>query len=227
MAATTKLAQLVIWVRENTNGERAFHKAALFSFARSIDLESSARTFVFRCRQKGTMHDRDDNRIEVLVPKGRSLEQFYNNLLKIQDRPIVKPKPEAEAERRKEEAFKKEKEPQREEKDEKPTAPCGEVDLVNAVALRLEDRFRRIDETIASISRTVEERIENLEKNVSLVLVEEQEKRIKHLEKQLEQFRAKAEAFDLIKRDAWEVVQALDMVEAEREDVKKVLKRFL
>jgi hypothetical protein len=207
------------------------------------------------------MQDRDDGRIEVLVPKGRSLEQFYKDLLRIQDKPILTLKPVPKPEPRKEkelkrliereikgkpipkpkpvpkpepgrgEALRKEKEPEREKEHEKPMpreeAPSRELNLVNAVAARLEDRFKRIEATVAAISSLVEERIKNLEKNVSLVIVEEQEKRIKHLEKQIEQFRAKAEAFDLIKRDAWEVVQALDIVEAEREDVKKVLKRFL
>jgi len=47
------------------------------------------------------------------------------------------------------------------------------------------------------------------------------------MEKQLEEFREKAEAFDLIKRDAWEVIQALDIVEIERQDLRNVLKKFL
>jgi hypothetical protein len=72
----------------------------------------------------------------------------------------------------------------------------------------------------------VGERIDDLEKKVSVVIVKELEKRIRQLESQLEEYRAKAEAFDLIKRDAWEIIQSLDIIEAEKEDVKKVLKRF-
>jgi hypothetical protein len=220
------------WVRENMDREGIFLKSDLYAFSREHDIDRSALDFMYRCRKTGTIRDRNKH-IEVLAPKGSTLEQFYKDLLKIQDQPVLRGKPKPPARKKKENGEKQKKVPRKEKekartKPIQETAPTGETPgLANAIVQRLEDRFKRIDDTVASINTLVDGRMDDLEKKVSVVIVKELEKRIHQLENQLEEFRAKAEAFDLIKRDAWELVQALEIVEAEREDVKKVLKKFL
>jgi hypothetical protein len=229
----TKLARLVSWVRMNMDREGAFPKSNLYSFARSSGIERSALEFLYRCRSKGTMRDQSAKRVQVLVPIGANLEEFYKDLLKIQDEPVLQGRPKPPRRKSKEPASEKPKElPQ--QKTEQPVTPVPRQqppdqlpNLANAIAEKLEERFKGIDHTVASIGSLVGRRMNDFEQRVSVVIVKELEKRIKQLEAQLEQYRAKAEAFDLIKRDAWEIVQALEIVEKEREDVKKVLKKFL
>jgi hypothetical protein len=244
----TKLARLTTWVREHMSRERTFLKSDLYAFARENDIERSALDFIYRCRRKGTVRDKNRH-MEVLVPKGKTLEQFYKGLLKIRDKPVLQGKPKPPVRKKKESGEERKKEPQKDKvkapaQPVRGTEPPGEKTstrpvqvrepsdevapgLINAIVQRLEDKFKRIDDTVASINTLVEDRIDDLEKKVSVVIVKELEKRIHQLETRLEEFRAKAEAFDLIKRDVWELVQALEIVEAEREDVKKVLKKFL
>jgi len=252
----TKLARLVNWVRENMDTNKAFPKSDLYSFARANDMERMALDFLYRCRKKQTIREIGANRVVVLVPKGKSLEEFYKYILKILDEPVLRgrpmpprPKkkaPEEEGKRQLREgkekttsqiAAKKEPLKTKEKLPEpaiQPAQPLPETELsgefpvlADVITERLDDRFKRIDDTVASISALVEDRIGDLEKKVSVVIVKELEKRIRQLETQVEEYRDKAEAFDLIKRDTWELIQALEFVEAEREDVKKVLRKFL
>ncbi len=235
MEPDSKLAQLVNWVRQHMDRRGLFRKSDFYAFARTNDMERSALMFIFRCRKNGTFRDRDGGGIQVLIPKDMNLEQFYKKLLKIKDQPVAQPRPKHTPVPTQQKAPQREKQPQKLLKEQKePAKPAsakeavrGDVDLADVVAKRLEVRFGQIDDTVASISSLVEQRISDLEENVTAVIVQELEKRIKQLEKQLEEFREKAEAFDLIKRDAWEIVQALEVVEVEKQDVKKVLKKFL
>ena len=77
------------------------------------------------------------------------------------------------------------------------------------------------------MSSLVESRFNDLVRNATVPRIRQLEQRNKQLENQMKEFREKAEAFDLIKRDAWEVVQALDIVEVEKDDLKKIIKKFL
>lgn len=360
--AETKLARLAEWVRKNMDREGGFLKSDLYSFARKNDIERSALDFIYRCRKRGTMRDVNSKRIEVLIPKSRKLDEFYKDLLKIQDEPVLQGRPKPPLRKKKEiqEEIPKEAAPEKEpviirpprrkiirpetlslpetdeplgkapssselppekeariekqaaspqqtkvredprerqaaykrsrqspefpakqpafagpppEKEipeekqvaaeppktkevlpEKETAVTAapvkteasrknkepEVTptnnpgtdseataIVNTIAQRLEDRFQQMDDKVSLINRLVETRIDDLEKRISLVVVRELEKRIHDLENQLAQFREKAEAFDIIKSDAWEIIQSFEVVEKEREDVKNILKKFL
>lgn len=270
----TKLARLVNWVREHMDRQGAFLKSDLYTYARGNGIERSALDLVYRCRSMGTIRDKNAKRVEVVVSKGKNLEQFYKALLKIQDEPVLRgrpmppirrktqpevarlkeppkgkqpetktkkeppkarqPEPESKKEAQKGMPARVEKrgEPPKEMEKEpiKPAVSSESPDripgLAGAVAEKLEGRFKRIDDTVASINNLVGKRIDDLEQRVGVVIVKELEKRIRQLEAQLEEFRAKAEAFDLIKRDVWEIVEALEVVEAERDDVKKVLNKF-
>jgi hypothetical protein len=227
----SKLARLTDWVRQHVDRKGNFMKSALYAFARDNDMERSALAFVSRCRQHRTMRDRDDDRIEVLVPRDKNLDQFYKNLLKIKDKPVLQAKSEANPQPVKDsEPSTPEKAEGKKERETVATETSAFPDVATfaeAVAERLADKFKRIDDSIASVRGFVEYRVDSLEKNLSLATVQELEQKIAQLERQLQEFREKAETFDLIKRDTWEVIQALDIVEVERDDVKKALKKFL
>jgi len=234
----------------------AFPKSDLYSYARANGIERLALDFLYRCRKKGTIREIGANRVVVLVPGGQNLGQFYKDLLQIQGEPVLQGRPKPPVRKKKGPDQEEEKEPEKDRKKapsqlalkrelpkekeelplemEQPAKPAPEEkplvevpNLANEVERLLEERFKRLDDTVASINSLVGDRINDLEQRVSGVIVKELEKRIRQLEAQLEECRAKAEAFDLIKRDAWEIIQALDIVGAEREDVKKVLKKFL
>ena len=226
--APSKLAQLVNWVRENSNRKGIFRKSSLYNFARSKDMERSALMFVWRCRQSGTMIDVDDDRLKVSVSRGKNLEQFYKTLLKIVDKPMLEIRPELE---RKEQKAKKDREAGKKESHEERGAeevPAASMtDLANAVAELLNGELKRIDDRVTSLSSLVESRFNDLVRNATVPRIRQLEQRNKQLENQMKEFREKAEAFDLIKRDAWEVVQALDIVEVEKDDLKKIIKKFL
>jgi hypothetical protein len=289
--AESKLARLVNWVRRDMDRGGAFRKTPFYAFARTNDMERSALVFMSRCRQNGTLVDIGDGKVEVLVPKGRNLEEFYKNLLKIVDKPILETRPQHRSDsdlkrtvqpeesdklvtkttRRPEarpkaniEAKEESNRPKAQPKSvpkpnpvygpkteavpprrdhlerEKPPVKVedpvetGRPDrslinvqgIVRAISEGLEDKFKRIDDRIATVSSLIEYSISDLEKKVGPASMQVLENRIKQLEDQLDVFRQKAEAFDIIKGDAWQVVQALDIVEVERHDLKNALKKF-
>lgn len=225
--APSKLAQLVNWVRVNSNRKGIFHKSALYAFARNNDLERSALMFVWRCRQNGTMLDVDDDRLKISVSRGKSLEQFYKTLLKIVDKPVLEIGPEIEGKTdlKKQPETTKERKPEERIVEKEPSIDMS--DLASAVAGLLNGELKRIDDRVTSLGSLVERGFSDLANNASLPRMRQLEQRNRQLENQLREFQEKAEAFDLIKRDAWEVVQALDIVEIEKDDLKKVIKKFL